>query len=79
MQFLDREEFRQDVDDMEDDNRREIEFNDAEPDFLKGVSSKSKGHFKPVKTTQDEEGAMMKAAQNQSEFSKQRKDVKEAK
>ena len=58
MHLVDREEFRNDANDQEDDHKKDVEFNVAEPEFLKGFTSKAKNTFVPVQITQDPSGPM---------------------
>ena len=55
----------------------EIDLNDAEPLFLKGVSSRSTGAVSPVRVVKNPDGSMQRAAMTQGALAKERREMQQ--
>ncbi|GAB4818028.1 hypothetical protein N2152v2_005074 [Parachlorella kessleri] len=55
----------------------EIDMNDEEPLFLKGVSSRSGAEMSPIKIVKNPDGSMQRAAMTQSALAKERRELRE--
>lgn len=63
--------------DLEVEEEFEIDMNDDEPLFLKGVSSKSAGAISPIKVVKNPDGSLQRAAMTQSALSKERRELQQ--
>ena len=55
----------------------EIDLNDAEPLFLKGVSSRSTGAVSPVRVVKNPDGSLQRAAMTQGALAKERREIQQ--
>ncbi|KAG2430993.1 hypothetical protein HYH02_013525 [Chlamydomonas schloesseri] len=55
----------------------EIDLNDSEPQFLKGVGTRSGIEMSPVKIVKNPDGSLQRAAMTQSALAKERRELKE--
>ena len=63
--------------DAETEQEFELDLNDDEPLFLKGVSSRSTGAVSPVKIVKNPDGSMQRAAMTQSALAKERRELQQ--
>lgn len=63
------------VDDVEEEF--EVDLNEDEPLFLKGVSSKSTGGVSPVKIVKNPDGSLQRAAMTQGSLAKERRELQQ--
>ena len=55
----------------------EIELNDEEAPFLAGQTTKTSLNLQPIKITKNPDGSLMRAAMNQAQRAKERKDIRD--
>ena len=63
--------------DAETEQEFELDLNEEEPLFLKGVSSRSLGGVSPVKIVKNPDGSMQRAAMTQSALAKERRELQQ--
>ena len=68
----------QDMDECElEEEQAEIELNDEEAPFLAGQTTKTSLNLQPIKITKNPDGSLMRAAMNQAQRAKERKDIRD--
>ena len=80
MQMVDEPGMRQiqDMDECElEEEQAEIELNDEEAPFLAGQTTKTSLNLQPIKITKNPDGSLMRAAMNQAQRAKERKDIRD--
>lgn len=63
--------------DAEVEEEFEIDLNEDEPLFLKGVSSKTSGAVSPIKVVKNPDGSLQRAAMTQSALTKERRELQQ--
>ncbi|PRW58375.1 putative pre-mRNA-splicing factor ATP-dependent RNA helicase [Chlorella sorokiniana] len=63
--------------DAEVEEEFEIDLNDAEPDFLRGQTTKTGVEMSPIKIVKNPDGSMQRAAMTQSALAKERRELRE--